>query len=180
MFSALRHRDFRRLFGAHIVALLGTGLSTIAVGFLAVGVSDTSAAGIIGTLLGIKMLTFLLIAPFAPTIARRFGVKRLLVTTDVLRATVALALPFVDRTWLAFLLIVVLQASAALFTPTFQATVPAVVTDKQEYTGALALSRLAYDFESLLSPRSPRSSCWPRRHRASSSEPRPASSRPPC
>ncbi len=152
MFTALRHRPFRHLFAAHVVALLGTGLSTIAIGLLVVGVAGDNAAGLIGTLLGIKMLTYLVIGPLAPSIARRVGVKRLLVATDLSRAAIAVALPFVTDIATAIGLIVVLQSSAALFTPTFQATIPQIVPDQREYTGALALSRLAYDLEALLSP----------------------------
>lgn len=152
MFSALRYPAFRRLFSAHVVALLGTGLSTIAIGLLAVKIAGGNAAGLIGTLLGIKMLTFLVIAPLAPAIARRVGVKRLLIGTDITRAGIAVALPFIDSIPMAILLVVLLQSSAALFTPTFQATVPQVVPDQKEYTGALALTRLAYDLEALLSP----------------------------
>ncbi|WP_413320339.1 MFS transporter [Agrococcus sp. 1P02AA] len=152
MFSALRHRAFRRLFAAHVVALLGTGLSTIAIGFLVFDTTGSGAAGVLGTLLGIKMLTFLLIGPLAPAIARRVGAKRLLVLTDLARVGVAVALPFVGDVVTAYLLIIVLQSASALFTPTFQATIPAVVTDERQYTGALALSRLAYDIEALVSP----------------------------
>lgn len=152
MFIALRHRLFRRLFAAHIVALLGTGLSTIAIGFLVVDVSGGDAAAVLGTLLAIKMFTFLLVGPLAPAIARRVGTKRLLVITDVTRALIAVCLPFVDSIGVAYVLIFLLQGSSALFTPTFQATIPRIVTDEQEYTGALALSRLAYDLEALVSP----------------------------
>lgn len=152
MFIALRHRIFRRLFAAHVVALLGTGLSTIAIGFLVFDISGNSAASVLGTLLSIKMLTFLLVAPIAPLIARRLGAKRLLVLTDLVRASIAVALPFVDSIAVAYVLIFVLQSTAALFTPTFQATIPTVVRDERQYTGALALSRLAYDLEALASP----------------------------
>lgn len=152
MIFALRHPVFRRLFAAHIVALLGTGLSTIAIGFLVFDVSGGDAAGVLGTLLAIKMLTFLLLGPFAPAIARRVGTKRLLVATDITRALIAVALPFIDSLAGAYALIILLQSSAALFTPTFQATIPRVVTDERQYTGALALSRLAYDLEALVSP----------------------------
>lgn len=152
MFIALRHRIFRRLFAAHVVALLGTGLSTIAIGFLVFDISGGQAAAVLGTLLAIKMFTFLLIGPLAPAIARRVGVKRLLVLTDIARASVAIMLPFVDNVVVAYALIFVLQAASALFTPTFQATIPRVVTDERQYTGALALSRLAYDLEALASP----------------------------
>ncbi len=152
MFIALRHRVFRRLFAAHVVALLGTGLSTIAIGFLVFDTTGGGAAGVLGTLLGIKMLTYLLLGPLAPAIARRVGTKRLLVLTDLVRVVVALALPFVGDVVTAYVLIIVLQSASALFTPTFQATIPAVVTDERQYTGALALSRLAYDIEALVSP----------------------------
>lgn len=152
MFSALRHTVFRRLFASHVVALLGTGLSTIAIGFLVFDISGGGAAAVLGTLLAIKMLTFLLIGPLAPAIAHRVGAKRLLVLTDIARAGVAVSLPFVDDVAVAYSLIFVLQSASALFTPTFQATIPLVVTDERDYTGALALSRLAYDLETLASP----------------------------
>ena len=111
MFIALRHRVFRRLFAAHVVALLGTGLSTIAIGFLVFDTTGGNAAGVLGTLLGIKMLTFLLLGPLAPLVARRVGTKRLLVLTDLARVAVALALPFVGDVVTAYLLIFVLQSA---------------------------------------------------------------------
>jgi MFS family permease len=62
------------------------------------------------------------------------------------------ALPFVSEVWHVYVLIFLLQAASAGFTPTFQATIPEVLPDEAEYTRALSLSRLAYDLESLLSP----------------------------
>lgn len=152
MLSALRNRVYRRLLSAHIVALLGTGLATIAIGFLAVDLAGDRAAAVLGTILGIKMVTYLVLAPLAPAIARRVGARRLMITTDIARAAVAFALPFVDGITAAYLLIFILQAASALFTPTYQAALPAVLTKEKEYTGALALSRLAYDLEALVSP----------------------------
>ena len=111
MFTALRHRAFRGLFAAHIVALLGTGLSTIAIGFLVVDVAGGDAAAVLGTLLAIKMFTFLLVGPLAPAIARRIGTKRLLVLTDITRVLIAVSLPFVDDIAVAYVLIFLLQGS---------------------------------------------------------------------
>jgi MFS family permease len=76
----------------------------------------------------------------------------MLVALDLIRATVAVALPFVSEVWHVYVLIFLLQAASAGFTPTFQATIPDVLPDEAEYTRALSLSRLAYDLESLLSP----------------------------
>ncbi|CKX28539.1 H+ Antiporter protein [Mycobacterium tuberculosis] len=45
-----------------------------------------------------------------------------------------------------------LQSASAAFTATFQATIPDILPDENQYIRALSLSRLAYDMESLLSP----------------------------
>ena len=54
--------------------------------------------------------------------------------------------------WQIYLLIFLLQAASAAFTPTFQATIPDILPKEEDYTRALSLSRLAYDLESLVSP----------------------------
>lgn len=57
-----------------------------------------------------------------------------------------------NQIWQIYVLIFVLQSSPAAFTPTFQATIPEVLPDEEDYTRARSLSRLAYDLENLLSP----------------------------
>lgn len=71
---------------------------------------------------------------------------------DLVRAAAALALPFVTEIWQIYCLIFLLQAASAAFTPTFQATIPDILPDEEDYTKALSLSRLAYDLETLASP----------------------------
>ena len=62
------------------------------------------------------------------------------------------ALPFVTDVWQIYVLIFLLNACSAGFTPVFQATIPDILEDEAQYTQALSLSRLAYDLENLLSP----------------------------
>ncbi|RMJ20472.1 hypothetical protein PHISP_08658, partial [Aspergillus sp. HF37] len=76
----------------------------------------------------------------------------MLVALDLVRAAVAVFLPFVTEIWQVYVLIFVLQSASAAFTPTFQATIPDILPDEKEYTRALSLSRLAYDLESVVSP----------------------------
>src|SRR6266566_2111251 len=78
--------------------------------------------------------------------------RAFLVSMDITRAAVALALPLVDQVWQVYVLIFILQSASAAFTPTFQATIPDVLPQEEAYTRALSLSRLAYDMESLISP----------------------------
>ncbi|MEQ9246661.1 MAG: MFS transporter, partial [Nitratireductor sp.] len=71
---------------------------------------------------------------------------------DLVRAGVAVFLPFVTEIWQVYILIFMLQSASAAFTPTFQATIPDILPDEKAYTRALSLSRLAYDLESVVSP----------------------------
>ena len=152
MLSILSNRTYRHLFAAQIIALVGTGLLTVALGLLAYDLAGADAGVVLGTALAIKMIAYVGIAPLAQALAERLPRRRLLVALDLLRAGVALLLPFVNEIWQIYLLIFVLQAASAGFTPTFQATIPDVLPDERDYTRALSLSRLAYDLESLVSP----------------------------
>lgn len=152
MFRVLRDRTFGRLFAAQLVALVGTGLLTVALGLLAYDLAGADAGAVLGTALAIKMIAYVAVAPVISVVADRLPRKVLLVGADAIRAGVALLLPLVDQTWQIYLLVFVLQAASATFTPAFQSMIPQVLPDEADYTRALSLSRLAYDLESLLSP----------------------------
>ena len=152
MLSVLANRTYRLLFAAQAVALVGTGLATVALGLLAWDLAGGDAAQVLGTALAIKMIAYVTLSPIAQAFAGRISRRAMLVGLDLTRAGVALALPFVSEVWQIHVLIFLLQAASAGFTPTFQATIPDILPDEEDYTKALSLSRLAYDLESLLSP----------------------------
>ncbi|MFB6627652.1 MFS transporter [Streptomyces sp. NPDC056374] len=152
MLSVLRNPTYRRLFCAQVVALTGTGLATVALSLLAYDLAGANAAAVLGTALAVKMAAYVVLAPLVGALAGRVPRRALLVAMDLARAAVVLALPFVDRVWQVYVLILLLQAASAAFTPAFQATIPQVLPDERDYTGALSLARLAYDLESLASP----------------------------
>jgi len=90
-----RNAGFRMLFLATLGSLLGTWLATIA---LTVDVYDRTHSG--------SWVSALLIAVFLPTIVvgvavgpllDRLSRRRLMIASDLLRAGVFVALPFVDR-----------------------------------------------------------------------------------
>lgn len=152
MLNVLANRTFAALFSAQLVALIGTGLMTVALGLLAFDLAGPSAGAVLGTALTIKMVAYVLWAPVAGAIAETVPRKVVLIGTNLIRAAIALALPFVEAIWQVYLLIGILQIASASFTPAFQATIPDVLPDERDYTRALSLSRLAYDLENLLSP----------------------------
>lgn len=152
MLQVLSHRRYRHLFLAQVTALVGTGLTTVALALLAHELAAGQAGIVLGTALAIKMVAYVGIAPLAGAYASRLPRRTLLVGLDLLRASVVCALPFVTEIWQIYVLIFLLNAASAGFTPVFQATIPDLLEDEGQYTRALSLSRLAYDLENLLSP----------------------------
>lgn len=152
MLSPLKNTIYRKLFAAQLLSLTGTGLATVALGLLAYELAGERAGMVLGTALFIKMVAYVGIAPIAEALADRFARKPFLIALDLFRACIVLVLPFVTAIWQIYVLIFVLQAASAAFTPQFQAVIPDILEDEDEYTNALSLSRLAYDLEALLSP----------------------------
>ncbi|MEQ1819003.1 MAG: MFS transporter [Terricaulis sp.] len=152
MFSPLRNAAYRRLFGAQVAALLGTGLATVALGLLAHEIAGASAGEVLGAALAIKMIAYVAVAPVAAALAAHAPRKTLLVCLDLVRAGVAASLPFVSEAWQIYALMTVLYVASAAFTPAFQAMIPDVLPEESDYTKALSLSRLAADLESVASP----------------------------
>ena len=152
MIEILANRTYRHLFAAQVIALIGTGLLTVALGLLAFELAGERAGAVLGTALAIKMIAYVGVAPIVGGFADRLPRRAFLVAMDLVRAGIALLLPFVTEVWQVYVLIFLLQSASAAFTPTFQATIPDLLPEEKDYTRALSLSRLAYDLESLLSP----------------------------
>ena len=155
MAHPLEHPLYRRLFTAQVVSLVGTGLATVALSLVAFDLAQASgepAGQILGTAFALKMIAYVVVAPLAATALARLPARSVLVTADAVRAGAALLLPFVDQIWQIYLLVALLQAASATFTPTFQAVVPRVLRDRTQYTAALSLARVAEDLEVVLAP----------------------------
>ncbi len=152
MLTILKNLTYRHLFLAQVIALVGTGLATVALGLLAFELAGANAGAVLGTALAIKMIAYVTVAPISASFAERVPRRTMLIVLDLTRAAVAVLLPFVTEVWQVYVLIFLLQSASAAFTPTFQATIPDILPNEKNYTRALSLSRLAYDLESVISP----------------------------
>ncbi|SVC39385.1 uncharacterized protein METZ01_LOCUS292239, partial [marine metagenome] len=150
--SPLKNSEFRKLFTAQVIALVGTGLTTVALTLLAYDLVGGNAGIVLGTALAFKMTAYVVFAPIVGGLAHRLPRKPLLIALDIVRAAIVLAMPFVTAVWQIYVLIFLLNLFSAGFKPVFQATIPDLLPDEQQYTRALSFSRLAYDLENLLSP----------------------------
>jgi hypothetical protein len=149
---ALGNATYRRLLAAQVVSLAGTGLATVALSLLAFDLAGAAAGRVLGTVLAIKMVAYVLVAPVAQALVSRLPRRSVLIAADVVRGAAAVLLPFVDQVWHVYVLVFVLQAASAVHTPTFQAALPDVLVSVRQYTQALSFSRLAEDLEMVLSP----------------------------
>ena len=151
MLSILKDKRFRHLYFAQILALHGTGLASIALALMAFDLTGQNAALLLSSIFTIKMLAYVVVSPIAGAIAQIFNRKLYLITLDLIRALSALSLFYVTDIWQIYIIILFLQVSSAAFTPIYQATIPEILPDEDEYTKALSLSRIAYDIENITS-----------------------------
>ncbi|WP_238588982.1 MFS transporter [Pseudonocardia sp. HH130629-09] len=140
------------MFAAQIVALVGTGLATVALGLLAYDLAGERAALVLGSALTIKMVAYVVVGPVVGAVADRVPRRLLMVSADAVRAAVVLVLPWVSEVWQILVLVGVLQVASATFTPVFQSVIPDVVPGEQDYSRALSATQLASSAETVLSP----------------------------
>ena len=82
----LANSAYRRMLGAQVIALVGTGLTTVALTLLAYDLANRNAGAVVGVALALKMVVYVFGAPLITAVAARLPRRRLLVTLDLLRA----------------------------------------------------------------------------------------------
>lgn len=147
-----RNRDYIRLLSAQIISLVGTGMSSICLALLAYELSGDDAGMVLSIAFALKMLAYIGLAPVFGAIAHKLPKRRTLVALDLIRALLFVCLPFVTEVWEVYVLMFLINACSAGFTPLFQSTLPLVLVDKTQYAKALSFSRMAYDLEQIFSP----------------------------
>lgn len=145
-------RDYRRLFAAYATALVGTGVAVVGLALLAFELVEDDAGVVIATALSIKVFAYVFIAPLAAALAGRAPKRPLLIGLDLLRAAAILTLPFATDLWHIYFAVFVFTAASAVFTPTYQALVPHLRPDPDDYAHALVKSRVANELENGVSP----------------------------
>ncbi|HXG86277.1 MAG TPA: MFS transporter, partial [Pyrinomonadaceae bacterium] len=147
-----RNRNYLLLFSAQIISLLGSGVTTVGLALFAYQLTGgASATAVIGNALFLRILAFLIFSQPAGVIADRFNRKNILIAADVLRFGLLALFPFISEVWQVYLLIFLINAVTAFFTPTYEASIPEVVGD-EHYVKALSYSRVAVDIEAVAAP----------------------------
>jgi MFS family permease len=139
--EALRIRDFRLLWFARLVSLLGSWLLVVAIPAYVLQLTGSLAAT--GLTLAAEFLPPVLLGPVAGALADRWDRRELMIATDVLRA-VAVALLLLVRdpgdVWVVYLALIAESVGTVLFRPAAQAHTPAVVGTGSALTSANSLN----------------------------------------
>ena len=86
--NPITNPSFRKLFAAQVIALVGTGLSTVGLSLLAYNLAGTNAGAVLGIALACKMIAYVFFAPIVGGLAHRFARNPFLITLDVIRGVV--------------------------------------------------------------------------------------------
>jgi MFS transporter, NRE family, putaive nickel resistance protein len=151
LFTPLRNPRFARLYAAQSTSLLGDAFTWVGLALLAFELAGEQSSVILAAALTLRVTAFVVLSPLAGALADRVDRKLLMVTSDVGRMIVIGLMPFVSAAWQIYVLMFLLNALTAFFTPTYQATVPQVVGE-EDYPQAIALSGATYEIFGILGP----------------------------
>lgn len=150
-FGALRDPRFARLYAAQTVSQVGDALTWVALALLAYELAGADAAVVLGVALTLRVSAYVLLSPWAGVLADRMERRTVLVATHLGRALVIGLMPLVTTVWQVYVLMFLLNALTAFFTPTNQATVPLVV-GRADAGRAFALSSATTEVLGIVGP----------------------------
>jgi MFS family permease len=134
LLAPLKDPDFRKLWTAMCVSLLGDGAFLVAIAWQVYELSNTpTAMSVVGIAMTVPTILFLLLGGVA---SDRFDRRRIMVGADLLRALsgavlAALALTGTLEVWQIAVLAALYGTGAAFFAPAFDAVVPDIVPSER-------------------------------------------------
>ncbi|MBI1297879.1 MFS transporter [bacterium] len=126
------NHNYRNLWLGQVVSLLGDWFNLIGSASLIAALTQSGFA--VGGLFVVRMLAPFLVSPFAGVAADRFDRRKLLITTDILRAVIVLGFLFVrdaNMVWLLYVLTALQLGISGFFFPAKNAILPDVVSKQQ-------------------------------------------------
>ncbi|MGL6259229.1 MFS transporter [Vibrio sp. WXL210] len=147
-----QNRNYVRLLLAQVVSLIGTGVSSVYLALLAYELAGASASQVLSIAFAIKMFAYIVLAPIFSALTYTLNKKHTLIVLDLCRGLTLLFLPLIEQVWQVYLLMFIIFACSAAFTPLYQALLPQVLPDRDDYAKALSYSRVAFDLEQVISP----------------------------
>jgi NRE family putative nickel resistance protein-like MFS transporter len=150
--KTLRQPLFRRLYIAQGISLLGDSITWLGVALLAYEFGGAKSAQILSVSLTLRVTAFVIFGSYAGIIADRYSRKKIMIITNLFRMVIVVSFAFLTATWQLYLLIFLLNIFNSFFSPAYKATVPQLVSGKENYGNAIALSNATWQLLGILGP----------------------------
>jgi len=121
--------SYRKLFLAGIINGIGDRFSQVAL--LALILQTTGSGLAVGITMALRMIPFLLFSPLSSSISSKFERRKVLITTDLSRAVIALPFLWINGPgdmWIVYTASFLLASGEAIYSPTRKSSIPAIVS----------------------------------------------------
>ncbi len=141
--SLLRQRDFQLLLTGQTVSALGDWMGTFALMYFVLELSGSTTA--VGGVLVLRLLPSAVGGPIAARVVARWNRRQVMLTSDLVRAGMAVALPLIPLLAWVYSWAFAIELVGLAFLPARDAAIPALIRrenddDKGDDTGTLALA----------------------------------------
>jgi len=151
-FTALKNKLFARLYFAQTISLLGDAFTWVGIALLSFEFGGTHSAKILSTALILRVAAFIIFGTYAGVLADRFDRKKIMIITHFGRMLIVGSFPFVHEVWQLYVLIFLLNIFNSFFTPAYKATIPQLISKKEEFGNAIVLSNATWQLLGVLGP----------------------------
>jgi len=157
--AALAHHDLRLFFIGESASLLGSSMATVAVTFAVLDGGGTEAD--LGYVMAARIVPMVVLMLVGGAVADRFGPRRVMIASDVLRCVVqavlaALLLTGRPAVWTFVVLLATWGAGESFYAPARGALIPQIAAGGEPYEGKLrdanALAGMAGSLASVAGP----------------------------
>jgi MFS transporter, NRE family, putaive nickel resistance protein len=152
IFNSLRQKDFAKLYAAQTISLLGDAFTWVGIALLVFEFEGKNAATVLSTALTLRVIAFIVFAPYAGVLADKINRRKILLIADFSRMVLVALMAFVNAEWQIYLLIFLLNTCSAFFTPSFKSSIPQMIKEKDKFAPAIALSNATYQVLAIMGP----------------------------
>lgn len=138
--SLLRQRDFQLLLTGQTVSALGDWMGTFALMYFVLELSGSTTA--VGGVLVLRLLPSAVGGPVAARVVARWNRRQVMLTSDLIRAGMAIALPLIPLLAWVYSWAFAIELVGLAFLPARDAAIPALIRreGQKDDTGQLALA----------------------------------------
>lgn len=150
--KTLHEHQFARLYTAQGISLIGDSITWVGIALLAFEFGGNGSSKILATALTLRVTAFVLFGSYAGIIADTFNRKTIMIITNSFRMIIVISLAFITSVWQLYILIFLLNIFNAFFSPAYKACIPQLISKKENYANAIALSNATWQILGVIGP----------------------------